>query len=369
MFLRSILQPWRIKTAITRYFFLLLFMCIIPAKIANAAMVEKTHIGPQIVSALPIEGLEAGRHHFYLQAGWTNTGQPYTIPIVILQGEKAGKNTKRLLLNAGTHGDELNGLRVLHRLASEINTKDFSGQIVMITGLNQPGMRANSRYFVGASGGGFKADLNRNFPGKGAGGSTEEKYLNDIWLGGGFDKFDAVIDMHTQTRGTKYPLFVFVDYRNKKAKEMAFALMPDVIKDDEGEEGTLETVMVAKNIPAVTLEIGGPKQFQNTLIDRAVLGVQNVLRLLEMVDQPVMKPFKAPITGTRYSNVKANIGGVSVIKVDLLQKVKKGQIVAEQYNPFGELVEIYKAPHNGIILAVATDPLREAGSMLVRILR
>ena len=319
----------------------------------------------KIVTSLPLDGLAEGRHHFYLKAGWTNTGQEYQIPVIILQGAEKGK---RILFNSGTHGDELNGIHTVHKLANYIETDKLAGQIVMIAGLNQTGMRANSRHYTGASGGGFKSDLNRNFPGKGTG-SIAERFLSDIWVGAHMMNFDYVIDMHTQTRGTSYPLFVFSDFRNKTARAMAYALMPDVIKNDKGEEGTLETTMVSKKIPAVTLEIGSPKLFQHDLIDRAILGVENVLRLLKFYEGDVIKPFKGPIVGKTYTNVKASRGGPVAVHVALLDMVKKGQKLATQYDPFGQVVKEYFAPHEGIVLATATDPLREDGAMIVRILQ
>lgn len=57
-----------------------------------------------------------------------------------------------------------------------------------------------------------------------------------------FPNADVAIDLHTQTRGTAYPMFVFADYRDPSVKEMASYLNADQVKDDEGVLGTAVAV-------------------------------------------------------------------------------------------------------------------------------
>lgn len=311
-------------------------------------------------------GLSAGRHHFMLRAGEANTGHVQHVPIIVIQGQNPGK---RMLISAAVHGDELNGIRVIHRLADQINPADLSGRLVMIPGVNQPGMQANNRHFVMSGGGGKMVDLNRSFPGDSIGGNAAERYLGQVWDNVIENQADYAIDLHTQTRGTAYPLFVFSDFRNRTAKRMAYALMPEMVKNDRGEQGTLETTLMAHGVPAVTLEIGEPKRFQPELINRATSGVLNVLRLLKFLDGDVQQSAEKPIVGSHYTNIEARFGGVAVLKKGLKDKVKTGDLIAILYDPFGVEIDRYHAPHSGHILAIATDPLREPGSMLARILK
>ena len=324
----------------------------------NASAIAETPI-------LPAEGFDAaaltpGRHQFYFDAGSRSTGQPILVPVLVLKGGKAGK---QLLLTAAVHGDELNGIRVIHRLADEIDTKELAGTIIAVPGVNQPGMEVDSRYF-----GRFGRDPNRAFPGQDKGGDTAARYVNRLWQGLLFPGTDIAVDLHTQTTGTAYPLFVFADFRNLAAKSMAFELMPEMIKNDEGEAGTLETSFIQIGVPAVTFEIGAPKLFQSDLVERAVKGLKNLLVANSFLPGKLQKPKKAPIIGSAYTNVYADEGGFAVLAVALKEPVKKGQHVATMFDAFGGELRKYHAPHDGWVLAVATDPMCEAGTMLVRIL-
>ncbi|TNE61716.1 MAG: succinylglutamate desuccinylase/aspartoacylase family protein [Alphaproteobacteria bacterium] len=322
--------------------------------------------GVQVVSSLDVSALKPGRYNFYFDAGWRNSGQTILVPVIVLKGAKPGP---RLLLTAAVHGDELNGIRVIQRLADEIATDTLEGTVLALPGVNQTGMNANSRYYVGSSGGGFMVDLNREFPGRTEGGGTAELFAGRLWTGLLAGQADIVVDLHTQTQGSAYPLFVFADFSNSTAQEMAYALMPDIIKNDPGQKGTLETTFMEQGIPAVTFEIGAPKQFQKEMIDRAVAGVKNLMIQQGLLPGTVRAPKAPPFVGSSYTNIYAGVGGIAVLHVALNQNVEKDQLVAVLYDPFGREIERYYAPHDGRVLAIATDPLREAGAMLVRILQ
>jgi predicted deacylase len=313
-----------------------------------------------MIDKLDPRGLAEGRHHFYLNAGRGPTGLPNLVPVIVLKGAKPGR---QLLLTAAVHGDELNGIRVIHRLMDEISAKDLNGTIVAVPGVNQAGMEVHSRYF-GLRGG----DPNRAFPGDDKRGDAEARFAYQLWHNLLVPGTDLAIDLHTQTTGTSYPLFVFADFRNEVARNMAFSLLPDMIKNDPGEEGTLETSLVKKGIPAVTFEIGGPKEFQARMIDKGLAGLENFLKAQGFLSGRDFVAQGQPVVGTNFTNIYADEGGLAVIEVALKDHVKKGTRIATLYDPFGQPLRHYHAPVSGVVVAVATDPVREAGSMLVRIL-
>ena len=181
---------------------------------------------------------------------------------------------------------------------------------------------------------------------------------------------DLAIDLHTQTRGTSYPMFVFANFRNRDARRMARLLGPDVIKNDTGGKGTLESALLGVDVPVVTLELGAPKVFQGGLVERGVSGVRRVMQSVGMLEGSVdTSDLPAPIVGRQYQDVVARSGGFVDMQVSLLQKVIKGDVLARQYDAFGRIKEIYRAPGSGYILTVATDPLREPGSLIARIIK
>lgn len=334
--------------------------------IGGAIADDEAPVHPTLIEALDVEQLPSGRHHFYFKAAANNTGTPVSVPIMVLKGNRSGK---KLMLTAGVHGDELNGIRVIHSLFEQLDPSQISGSIIAVPGLNQPGLRANIRFFPKSSGGGSQDDLNRLFPGKSINSGAASAYVNSLWQSVLKKNADIAIDLHTQTRGTAYPLFVFADFRNRFSRDVAYRLGPDMIKNDVGEEGTLETTYMRAGVPAVTLEVGEAKVFQPKLIERAVNGILAVMIDADMLDTGLTAPAAPkPIVGRDYINIYAKSGGSVVTHVSLKQKVSKGDHLATQYSAFGEVLHEYYAPRSGHVLAVNTDPLREPGALLVRIL-
>jgi predicted deacylase len=284
---------------------------------------------------------------------------------MVLKGTNPGP---RLLLTAAVHGDELNGIAVIHRLLGELSHEDLSGTLIAVPGVNQSGLAANSRYFIGAGGGQPQSDPNRLFPGKLEGGGAAERYIGNLWHKLLSNNADLAVDLHTQTTGLVYPLFVFADMRNQRARRMAYALNPEMIKNDGGEKGTLETTLMENGIPAVTFEIGAPKRFQPGLVAHAVDGLKSLMATEEMLESNEDADTVNPFVGTSFHNVYAENGGPIHIKVTLGQEVQKGDLLALGYNAFGVEIKRYSANRAGRVVSLATDPLREPGALIVRIL-
>ncbi len=319
-----------------------------------------------LVSRISVDSLPAGRHDFYLETGTRASGSPLLVPVIVIKGKAPGK---RLLLTAAIHGDELNGIAVIHRLSADLTPEKVSGAVIMVPGVNPTGIERHSRFFQSSQNGGSQVDLNRVMPGDKRSRGPGRRVVSAFWEGVVDDNVDLAIDLHTQTRGTAYPLFVFADFRNKTVKQMAYDLGPEVIKDDRGQRGTLETSLLMKNIPAVTFEIGAPKVFQMDLVARAQKGILAVMKRHGILSGKPKRQGSRPIVGTKVSNIATRQGGFAYIEVSLLQKVKKGQVLARVFDPFGNQLDRYVAPHDGYVLAHATDPVREQGSLLVRLLR
>lgn len=317
------------------------------------------------VTSLSVSTMQAGLHRLKFNAGSTNTGEAIWVPLLVAKGAAAGP---KLLLTSAVHGDELNGISVIHGLLQSIDVTALRGTLVVVPGVNQPGMNANNRHFVGSDEGGNMADLNRLFPGRLDGGNAAERYVGRLWHSLFKNNADYAVDLHTQTRGSDYPLFVFADFRNPTSRQMAFDLSPDLIKNDRGQDGTLETALMRAGVPSVTLEVGGPKRWQPELVARSVAGLQNLMKGLDMLAGDRVGPAVEPVVGATSVNIYTDVGGFAYIHVGLKDRVKKGQKVATMVDAYGGELASYYAPRDGVVLSVATDPLREPGAMLVRIL-
>ncbi|TVQ29699.1 MAG: hypothetical protein EA356_16170 [Geminicoccaceae bacterium] len=307
----------------------------------------------------------ASEQRFWLKAGSTAAGQPYLVPVIVMRGAEDGP---RLWLSAAVHGDELNGVRVVQRLFERLDPKTLRGTVIGLPVVNLPGVERHSRFFPLADDGGSLVDLNRVWPGAEGGADAARRFAHDVWTGVAERQVDLAIDLHTQTRGAVFPLFVFADFRDPLAERLARALGADMIKDDRGISGSLETAFMAVGVPAVTLEIGGPKRFDHDLIERTLEGLEALM--IEQTMLAGMAPIPPePFIGREEATLRAVTGGFAEILVDLGEDVVAGQMVARQVDLFGDPIATYTAPVAGRVLSIATDPLREPGAMLVRILR
>lgn len=339
---------------------------------ASPALAGTTYTGDKIdgapvISQLAVNDLACGaKYRFWFQGADNAIGQHEYLPVLVAKGCDAGP---RLGLQSALHGDELNGTRSIQMVFDGIDVKTLKGAVIGAIGVNPTGMLASNRNYQEESDGGSYEDPNRVWPGKEHGSAAEVhiwKLWNKLW-GGNVDLF---IDMHTQSRGTAYPLFVYADVRNPKVLAMARLIPADQIKMDPGQHGSAETTFDENQIPAITMEIGSAKLYQWPYIDKSVIGVRNVMIANGM--QPGKLGMTAAQAHTYWGNdmtsVRATVGGFAQILVKLDQDVHKGERIALQRNPFGDVIQQYLAPVDGRVLSIGNDPLREPGALLVRIL-
>ncbi len=330
-----------------------------------AALAEQIE-GVPVVRRIDVSEVPPGtEQRFWLRAGSTAAGQSYLVPVIVMRGADDGP---RLWISAAVHGDELNGVRVVQRLFETLLPDRLRGTVIGLPAVNLPGLERHSRFFPLAEDGGSQVDLNRVWPGEDGPAHAARRFAFDVWQGLAADQVDLAVDLHTQTRGAEFPIFVYADAREPLAEGMAHALGPDMIKIDQGAPGSLETAFMEAGVPAVTFEIGGPKRFDSVLIDRALLGLRALMIDRAMLDEP-MPALPEPYVGNEEATVRAVAGGFVEVLVGLGEPVLQGQIVARQVDLFGDPIATYTAPFEGRVLSIATDPLREPGAMLVRLLR
>ncbi len=323
--------------------------------------------GKPVIAKLDVASLEGGKiHKFFFAADDNGLGQSWYVPVMVAKGATDGP---RLLLNAAVHGDELNGIAVIQRLFADLDPPALRGAVVALPGVNIPGMLQHSRLFHASGDGGFTENLNRLMPGDPESSSPGKRYVNRLWTQIYEGNIDFAIDLHTQSRGTDYPLFVFADFRNPKVQRMAELLQPDIIKVDPGLKGTFETTFLENGIPAVTFEVGSPKVYQWDYVDHARRGIRNVMVDIGMLAGEIEDLGTETFVGNEYQTLRADVGGFTEVLVGLKDAVTEGQKVALQRNAFGEVVAEHVAPFDGRVLSLATDPLREPGATVVRILR
>lgn len=347
-------------------------ICIATALLNTAAQAATVFTGDKVqglpvISKLDVSDLAPGKtHRFMFQGVEMGTGQYWYVPVVVAKGASDGK---RLLLVSGVHGDELNPIGVVQKVFADLDAAKLSGSVIGIIGSSRPGVEHVTRMWPVSNLGVNLINPNRTWPGA-KDGNTVERHswlvMNRLIKGNA----DVGVDMHTGGNGIDFALFAFVNEDDGEAQELAMLFPIDQILLEPGFDGTLEYALVRAGIPAITLELGGPRSFDREMIDAGVLGVRNLLSHYQMLDIPLGQTAKdrKVFTGNKLEDMFAVASGFTDVLVALNDEVKIGQKLAVQRNAFGDVIHEYTAPVDGRVAIIGTDAVRERGVDIVSIL-
>ena len=320
--------------------------------------------GHKVIQDLDVEDLPSGEHKFWFRIATNALSQWQHLPVLVFKGQRPGK---KVMITAGVHGDEYSGVLAAQKTARELVGNDLAGTVTIVPGINLSGMLNKSRDFCSPDPDAARANLNRYFPGNEFG-NEANRYLHTLWNNLLKPNAELAIDLHTQTSGAAYPLYVFADFRIEDAFNMARQLNPDVILDDPGESGVLETAWNNVGVPSITVEVGAGRYTDQPLINRTVNGIINILKYHDVLSgEP--EAIEPCIEGAEIVNVRAELGGFVLPQVKVLDAVEQGQLVAIQYDGFGDEIQRYIAPKAGIVISHNVESIRAAGSLVIRLIK
>ncbi|KPI36364.1 uncharacterized protein AB675_7340 [Cyphellophora attinorum] len=303
---------------------------------------------------------------YYINAATGQGNIPYYLPVLIARGSNSSLDSgKKLSLSSSIHGDELNGIPVVHRVFSYLNSSgvvasgDFNGTVIGLPQQNPNGNFHNARQLWSPGNSGTYVNLNRILPGIDPFGesaaeevpSITDAHVGSVWYGlwGNTSNVDVAVDLHTLSSGANGPIWAYADYRAEYVQRLAELAQPDIIKIDPGEPGSVETTFVDYGIPAITLEIGPAKRWNNDLIDRAEEFVYRLMADLSILPNSTAPEIDLSETykGTNFSSVVVSQTGWVNMTVSVLDDVEEGQQLAVVYDWFGDEVESVTAPVRG----------------------
>ena len=160
-----------------------------PALLPSGDPDSSEFIGPRVrqpfqILASQVAPGERARLEWNARIGLAGS-EPGT-PVQVLQGVRPGPV---LCLAAGVHGDELNSIEIVRRLADTVEPDDLGGTIVAVPLVNLSGYLRNSRYLPD------RRDLNRFFPGSRHGSIASRmaySLFSEVIV-----HCDALVDLHT----------------------------------------------------------------------------------------------------------------------------------------------------------------------------
>jgi predicted deacylase len=309
------------------------------------------------VDQLVIEDLPKGRRtRLYVALAHDGLGNPIRVPVVVARGERDGPVFG---ITAALHGNEINGIPVIHRLLERLDLKKLRGTVAAVVVANIPGYLMNQRNFIDGT------DLNHIMPGK-PDGNVAQIYSHRL-IDRIVARFDYLVDLHTASFGRINSLYVRADMTDATTAQMAYLQRFQIILHDPPSDRTLRGAAMERGIPSITLEIRDPHRFQKEYIKRSLIGVRSVLGELGMTSKRQVSPGPPPVLCKGSDWLYTDHGGLLEVFPDLTEEVTQSQVVGRLSNIFGDVVREYRAPHQGVVIGKSVNPVAQTGSRILHL--
>jgi predicted deacylase len=309
-----------------------------------------------LISELDVSAVPSGElRRFRLRLGSDPLGRAIWAPVMVARGAEPGPVFG---ITAAVHGNEVNGVRVIQRLFRDTDPKSLRGALVGVPVVNALAFLELSRTF-GADG----FDLNRIMPGR-PNGNAGEVYAHNV-LQRLVAKLDYLVDLHTASFGRVNSLYVRADLSHEPSRELAMQQSPEIIVHNEAKDGTLRDAAMEIGVVAITVEVGDPLRFQRKLIRSSLIGLENMLDDVGMIDADDSTPPHDPVICTRSYWVYAAHSGVLDVLPATGDTVAKGEVYARIRDVFGDEIAAYRAAEDCIVVGKSTNPVCSTGSRVV----
>lgn len=310
-----------------------------------------------MLKALDIESLPKGEtSRALIELVHDGLGRPIRVPVFVARGKQPGPVFG---LTAAVHGNELNGVPVLHQLFQWLDPKRIRGTVVGVIVVNVPGLLMFQREFIDGH------DLNRSMPGK-ANGNISDVYVHRF-LERIVGRFEYLADLHTASFGRANSLYVRADMTHAVSAQMAYLQRPQIIVHSPAADGTLRGTAMTMNIPSITVEIGDPQLFKQELIRRAVMGIRAMLSELGMMGRTKIALGPDPVVCDRSGWTYTDHGGLLQVLPKVTDMVQADEVVARLSDVFGVVTREYRAPHAGVVVGVSTNPVSQTGARIIHL--
>lgn len=235
-----------------------------------------------------------------------------------------------LLIMAGVHGDEINGVEIVRKLLHKQDLRSLNkGSIIIIPLLNVFGFINFNRYVPDGK------DVNRSFPGTLNGSlasriaRTVTKYI--------LPNVDYIIDFHTGGDSRyNYPQIRYTK-SDSRAADLAKVFNPPVIIESGVIPKSLRKTAKEMKIPTLVFEGGESVRLDGLAIRMGLKGIHNCLTHLGMLQHPAKlnASKNKPIFVKKTSWVRANYSGIFIWTVSSGNYVKKGDLLGNIHDPYG----------------------------------
>jgi len=286
------------------------------------------------------------------------TGTLIDIPVYVFNAKKPGPT---VLVQAGLHGDEINGIEIVRRMLAEKRFKVNKGAVIAVPILNIFGFIHFSRDVPDGK------DVNRSFPGTKSGSMASRiayHYVNEI-----MHQIDYSIDLHTG--GGQRHNFPQIRYtaEDKQSEMLAEIFNAPIAFSSKLIKGSFRNAAFRMNKPSVVFEAGESMRFDDYSILEGMKGISNVLKHFGMVSdlEPESTRRNKTIHLTSRKWLRAPTAGMFIPKITNGSEIAKGQILGIVTDTFAKRTKQIKAPFDGYIFCVNHQAVVNQGEALFHV--
>ncbi len=261
-----------------------------------------------------------------------------------------------LLLTAGLHGDEINGIETLRRLIRDRSIWPEVGTVIVIPIVNIYGFLQNSRVLPDGK------DLNRSFPGS-AMGSLAQRVAHAI-MREVLPVVDYGIDFHTggASRSNFPQVRCVLDVPINR--ELGFAFGAPFLLHSSLIDKSFRKAAARAGKYILVYEGGESMRFDERAIREGMAGTLRVMYHLGM-RRGVQPPPAQSTLLTHSSWVRARQAGLFIPLVQLGDRIERNQQIGKLADPFGDAKAlIVKAPHDSYVIGLNYTPVVNGGDAL-----
>lgn len=305
--------------------------------------------------------VEAGKREVLtLEVAKLHTRNSIHLPVIV---EHSGKPGPVLLLMAGVHGDEVNGIGIVHRMVRKA-IKPEIGTVIFIPVLNVFGYLNQRREFPDGR------DLNRVFPGTSSGSLASQfahRFSTDI-----APKVDIVLDFHTGAADRDNFPQVRCDFRDNDALELSQVFNPPFIVHSKQIPKSVRQFFSKLGKTMILFEGGKSGALDERVIEQGVQGCNRVLQHLgiKSIIPPVADERNqgAPMVMIEKSRwLRAPHSGMWHPQVLNGTMLNQGQVLGYITDTYGEFERKVKCPQDGFLFCMNTAPVVHKGDALFHI--
>lgn len=282
------------------------------------------------------------------------TGTLIDIPVHVFNAKKKGPT---VLLQAGLHGDEINGVETLRRMLENGDLNISKGAVIVVPILNVFGFIHFSRDVPDGK------DVNRSFPGTKTGSLASRiayHYTQEI-----LPQIDFGLDLHTGG-GQRHN---FPQMRYTEGDEMSlklamlfnapFAFASNLIS------GSFRKAAHKLGKPIAVYEAGESMRFDESAIEIGIKGIKNVLFGLGML---LDKPEQIPSISLEYRKwLRAPRAGMFIPEIKNGKRMKKGQLLGMVTDTYAKKHKKIKAPFDGHVICINHQAVVNQGDALFHV--